>query len=185
MDVINRLGVTVHHGLWVSRSHPAISGHRANYTVDDFRSKLILILPLFSWYCFSRRNSYWVPDYAPTYWCRNNTLCSRRDSYWVAAFAGTILPTQQWWYCGIIFCQAETGPGSSLREWKIWDWYLQEESVITITLCRISNSYRRSLHTRTTVSKNLDRSAKKCGNENKRPRGSGSIYGTTLFLSFL
>ncbi len=47
----------------------------------------------------------------------------------------------------------------------------QEESVITITLCRISNFYRRFLHTRTMVSKNLDRSAKKCGNKNERPRG--------------
>jgi hypothetical protein len=47
----------------------------------------------------------------------------------------------------------------------------QEESVITITLRGIRIFYRRSLHTRITVSKNLDRSAKNCGKENKRPIG--------------
>ncbi len=78
--------------------------------------------------------------------------------------------------CGIVFCQAQTGLGSSLREWNIWDWYLQEESVITMTLYRISNFYRRSRHTRTTVSKNLDRSAKKCGNENERPSGATTFW---------
>jgi hypothetical protein len=58
----------------------------------------------------------------------------------------------------------------------------QEESVITITLCGISNFYRGSLHTRTTVSKNLDRSAK-WGNENKRPRGHAP--GRPLYLKYL
>jgi hypothetical protein len=41
--------------------------------------------------------------------------------------------------------------------------------VITITLCRISNFYRKSLHTRTTVSKNLDRSAKNVGSRTRDP----------------
>jgi hypothetical protein len=55
--------------------------------------------------------------------------------------------------------------------------------VITITLQGISNFYRRSLHTRTMVSKNLDRSAKKCGNENKRPRAMLVVDSPLVFFS--